>query len=159
MSIRLPPLGYSAQIKESKLNQIYLSEDVLVFLENIFKACNKHLGAPFGMCLQNVRLAKAREAMKNTPYSISEIAYMCGFTSLSTFSKVFKEKYCDTLTTFRKRAFGRDYSALNAMDTINCYNYRHTHPCNNCHPGKANEYKLRKSPTAAGCFSGFFQKN
>ena len=66
----------------------------------------KHLGAPFGMCLQNVRLAKAREAMKNTPYPITEIAYMCGFTSLSTFSKIFKEKYGDTPTTFRKKAFG-----------------------------------------------------
>ena len=66
----------------------------------------KHLGASFGVCLQNVRLAKAREAMKNTPYSITEIAYMCGFTSLSTFSKVFKEKYGDNPTTFRKKAFG-----------------------------------------------------
>ena len=66
----------------------------------------KHLGAPFGMCLRNVRLAKAREAMKNTPYSITEIAYMCGFVSLSTFSKVFKEKYGDTPTTYRKKVFG-----------------------------------------------------
>ena len=66
----------------------------------------KHLGASFGTCLRNVRLAKAREAMKNTPYSISEIACMCGFVSLSTFSKVFKEKYGDTPTTYRKKVFG-----------------------------------------------------
>lgn len=66
----------------------------------------KHLGAPFGMCLQNVRLSKAKDAMKNTPYSITEIAYMCGFTSLSTFSKVFKQKYGDTPTTYRKKMFG-----------------------------------------------------
>ena len=66
----------------------------------------KHLGAPFGICLRNVRLAKAKDAMKNTPYSITEIASMCGFTSLSTFSKVFKEKYGDTPTTYRKKVFG-----------------------------------------------------
>ena len=66
----------------------------------------KHLGAPFGICLRNVRLTKAKDAMKNTPYSITEIAYLCGFTSLSTFSKVFKEKYGDNPTTFRKKAFG-----------------------------------------------------
>ena len=34
------PLGHSVQIKESKLNQIYLPDDVLIFLENIFAACN-----------------------------------------------------------------------------------------------------------------------
>ena len=66
----------------------------------------KHLGAPFGMCLRNVRLSKAKDAMKNTPYSITEIAYLCGFTSLSTFSKVFKQKYGDTPTTYRKKMFG-----------------------------------------------------
>ena len=66
----------------------------------------KHLGAPFGMCLKDIRLAKAEEAMKNTPYSITEIAYMCGFTSLSTFSKAFKEKYGDNPTIYRKKQFG-----------------------------------------------------
>ena len=58
-----------------------------------YKLFRKHLGMSFRMCLRNVRMAKAEEALKNTSYTLSEIAYLCGFTSLSTFSKVFKETY------------------------------------------------------------------
>ncbi len=38
--VRFAPLDHSAQIEEAKLNQIYLPDDVLAFLENIFEACN-----------------------------------------------------------------------------------------------------------------------
>ncbi|MXZ09328.1 MAG: helix-turn-helix domain-containing protein [Gemmatimonadetes bacterium] len=47
--------------------------------------------------------AKAEEALKNTSYTLSEIAYLCGFASLSTFSKVFKEKYEVSPSTYRKK--------------------------------------------------------
>ena len=67
------------------------------------KLFKKHLGMPFRMCLRNVRLTKAEEALKNTSYTLSEIAYLCGFTSLSTFSKVFKEKYGVSPTPYRKK--------------------------------------------------------
>ncbi len=63
----------------------------------------KHLGAPFRMCLRNVRLSKAEAALKNTSYTLSEIAYLCGFASLSTFSKVFKEKYGNNPSVYRKK--------------------------------------------------------
>ena len=62
----------------------------------------KHLGASFRMCLRDVRLVKAEEPLKNTSYTLSEIAYLCGFASLSTFSRVFKEKYDDNPSTYRK---------------------------------------------------------
>ena len=63
----------------------------------------KHLGESFSSCLRNVRLAKAEEALKNTSAFVSEIAYRCGFASLSTFSKVFKAKYGNNPTTYRKK--------------------------------------------------------
>ena len=62
----------------------------------------KHLGESFSKSLRNVRVAKAEEALKNTTASISEIAYLCGFGSLSTFSKVFKEKYGNSPTKYRR---------------------------------------------------------
>ena len=52
----------------------------------------KYFGESFRMCLRNVRLTKAEEALKNTSDSISEIAHLCGFTSLSTFSKSFQSE-------------------------------------------------------------------
>ena len=68
-----------------------------------YKLFKKHLGMPYRMCLRNVRLAKAEEALKDTSYTLSEVAYRCGFASLSTFSKVFKEKYGVSPTTYRKK--------------------------------------------------------
>ncbi len=68
-----------------------------------YKLFKKHLGMPFRMCLRNVRLTKAEEALKNTSYTLSEIAYLCGFASLSTFSKFFKEKHGVSPTTYRKK--------------------------------------------------------
>ena len=68
-----------------------------------YKLFRKHLGMPFRMCLRNVRLTKAEEALKDTSYTLSEIAYLCGFASLSTFSRVFKEKYGVSPTTYRKK--------------------------------------------------------
>ena len=62
----------------------------------------KHLGESFSRSLRNVRVVKAEEALKNTTASISEIAYLCGFGSLSTFSKVFKEKYGNSPTKYRR---------------------------------------------------------
>ena len=67
------------------------------------KLFKKHLGMQFRMCLRNVRLTKAEEALKNTSHTLSEIAYLCGFASLSTFSKVFKETYGVSPTTYRKK--------------------------------------------------------
>ena len=75
------------------------------------KLFKKHLGMPFRMCLRNVRLTKAEKALKNTSYTLSEIAYLCGFTSLSTFSKVFKEKYGVSPTPYRKKvAIGTNFA-------------------------------------------------
>ena len=68
-----------------------------------YKLFKKHLGMSFRMYLRNVRLTKAEEALKNTSHTLSEIAYLCGFKSLSTFSKVFKEKYGVSPTAYRKK--------------------------------------------------------
>ena len=60
-----------------------------------------YLGESFTRSLRNVRLTKAEEALKNTTESISEVAYLCGFGSLSTFSKVFKKEYGSSPTKYR----------------------------------------------------------
>ena len=63
----------------------------------------KYFDKSFRMCLRNVRLTKAEEALKHTSDSISEIAYRCGFAYLSTFSRVFKATYGESPTTYRKK--------------------------------------------------------
>lgn len=47
------------------------------------------------------RLLKAKYLLKSTDLPISEIAFDCGFKTVSHFSKRFKEHYGDTPTSFR----------------------------------------------------------
>ncbi|MCE2438449.1 MAG: response regulator transcription factor [Candidatus Latescibacteria bacterium] len=67
-----------------------------------YRMFKQHLGESFSVRLRKIRLAKAEEALKNTTASVSEIAYQCGFASLSTFSKVFKAKFGRNPTTYRR---------------------------------------------------------
>ena len=67
-----------------------------------YRMFKQHLGESFSVRLRKIRLAKAEEALKNTTASVSEIAYQCGFASLSTFSKVFKAKVGRNPTTYRR---------------------------------------------------------
>lgn len=67
-----------------------------------YRMFKQHLGESFSVRLRRIRLAKAEDALKNTSASVSEIAYLCGFASLSTFSKVFKAKVGRNPTTYRR---------------------------------------------------------
>ena len=68
-----------------------------------YELFKKYFDKSFRMCLRNVRLTKAEEALKHTSDSISEIAYQCGFAYLSTFSRVFKATYGESPTTYRRK--------------------------------------------------------
>ena len=67
-----------------------------------YRMFRQHLGESFSVRLRRIRLAKSEQALKNSTASISEIAYQCGFASLSTFSKVFKAKIGLNPTTYRR---------------------------------------------------------
>ncbi|MDE2997541.1 MAG: DNA-binding response regulator [Gemmatimonadota bacterium] len=67
-----------------------------------YRMFKQHLGESFSVRLRKIRLAKAEDALKNTSASVSEVAYLCGFASLSTFSKVFKAKVGKNPTTYRR---------------------------------------------------------
>lgn len=67
-----------------------------------YRMFKQHLGESFSVRLRRIRLAKSEQALKNSTASISEIAYQCGFASLSTFSKVFKAKVGLNPTTYRR---------------------------------------------------------
>lgn len=52
-----------------------------------FKA---HTNQPFTVFLNNFRLDRAKELLKNSPESIQEVMYACGFRDAPYFSRVFK---------------------------------------------------------------------
>ena len=73
------------------------------FLNRMVTRCSRNIWERHSVRLRNIRLANAEEALKNTSSSASEIAYLCGFRTISTFSKAFKEKYGENPTTYGKK--------------------------------------------------------
>ena len=52
--------------------------------------------------ISDLKFSKAKQMIKNSVYSISEISRMCGFSSIHYFSRKFKEKYGVTPTSYAK---------------------------------------------------------
>lgn len=55
--------------------------------------------------LRERRLQKATELLKSQEYTVSQIAYMCGFSDSHYFSKVFKKHFGQSPTSYRKHIF------------------------------------------------------
>ena len=62
----------------------------------------KNLNTTPKQYISDLKFAKAKQMIKDSTYSISEIARICGFSSIHYFSRVFKEKYGITPTSYAK---------------------------------------------------------
>ena len=69
------------------------------YLGRIFKeqAC-----ISFREYLMNIRLEKARDLLKQTSKSVTEICFFCGFNEITYFNHVFKKKYMLSPSEYRK---------------------------------------------------------
>lgn len=63
----------------------------------------KRSGKTFVECLNDIRLDHASELLIETPQTIAEIAYGCGFNNLSYFNRIFKKKKGIPPKDFRKK--------------------------------------------------------
>ncbi len=110
----------------TKMQQRYdnelLGEIALYIQENIYSSINvedicqrfslsrssiqtlfaKNLNTSPKQYISDLKFAKAKQMIKESTYSISEIARICGFSSIHYFSRVFKEKYGVTPTSYAK---------------------------------------------------------
>jgi len=64
--------------------------------------------------LQKQRLSQARELLKHSNLSISEIAYRVGYLDVSYFSKLFRQFYSTTPRTFRASLRAKMFSIKKA---------------------------------------------
>lgn len=62
----------------------------------------KSTGMTLRQYLINYRMERAKKLLINTEYTINEVSEMCGFKTISYFSRLFKEKCETTPMTFRK---------------------------------------------------------
>jgi len=66
-------------------------------------------GTSFGNTLQQIRLAKAREMLRDERYNafrVCDVAWACGFSDHGHFSRKFKTQFGSTPTAFRKSTTG-----------------------------------------------------
>ncbi len=70
----------------------YLSREFSKYFDNL----------SFGDYMRKVRVEKAIELMRETPYSLTEIAYLTGFSDQSHFTRVFKKHTGKNPSAFKK---------------------------------------------------------
>ena len=79
-----------------------LSERLNIHPKVISETINRHLGQNFVSFINNYRIEKAKQLLKDQPhYKIAAIAYDCGFNSLSAFNLAFKNSTSRTPSEFR----------------------------------------------------------
>lgn len=81
----------SEHYSNSELKAIDLANYLQVPEYKIGEILKEHVGMSFKAFLNHTRIEAAKLYLKNSSYSISEIAYKTGFNSPSSFNRVFKE--------------------------------------------------------------------
>ncbi len=79
--------------EEINLNASYVSREFPKYFEN----------QNFGTYIRNARILKAKELFHMSEYSLTEIAYLTGFSDQSHFTRVFKQITGESPSAFRKK--------------------------------------------------------
>ncbi len=78
--------------KELAINPAYLSREFSKYFENL----------TFGDYIRKLRIEKAQNLIENTNHSLTEIAYLTGFSDQAHFSRIFKLHTGHTPSQFKK---------------------------------------------------------
>ena len=79
---------------ELEINPTYLSREFSKYFENL----------SFGEYIRKLRIEKAMHLMGTTDYSLTEIAYLTGFSDQSHFTRIFKKQTGQTPTIYKKNS-------------------------------------------------------
>lgn len=85
------------------INRDKLAKMVSIDRYNLSRAFNERIGQSLSSYLNNIRIRKAAELLKNPDLSITEIAYFIGFKSIEHFSRKFKHCYGVSPKGFREK--------------------------------------------------------
>ena len=82
----------------------YIAKYCNVSVSYLHKVYSKTFALGSAQALLNHRIAKAKDLLINTSYSLNEIAKLCGFNSQSYFSGCFKRKVGASPKEFRNNS-------------------------------------------------------
>lgn len=77
---------------ELEINSAYLSREFSKYFENL----------SFGEYIRKMRIEKAMHLMETTKYSLTEIAYLTGFSDQSHFTRIFKKQTGQLPSSYKK---------------------------------------------------------
>jgi AraC-like DNA-binding protein len=81
-----------------------ISKDLNISPSYLSREFSKYFGElSFGEYIQQQRIAKAKELMDNATHSLTEIAYLTGFSDQSHFTRIFKKITGQNPSGFRKK--------------------------------------------------------
>lgn len=80
--------------KELNINPAYLSREFSKYFEDL----------SYGEYIRKLRIEKASELLAHSNHSLTEIAYLTGFSDQSHFTRIFKKIMGENPSTFRKRS-------------------------------------------------------
>ena len=95
-------LAYMYAHYHEKITVEDISKHVAISRSECFRCFKRVTGKKPVEYLNDYRLLKAAQLIRETEKSIEEISSICGFASASFFGKVFKEKYGKTPMQFRR---------------------------------------------------------
>ncbi|WP_299033683.1 helix-turn-helix domain-containing protein [uncultured Anaerococcus sp.] len=87
----LAMINYIKNNYQDKISISDLSKELAYSESMLNRKFKKEVHLTFNEYLNRYRINKAIELLENSDYNISEIAYMCGYSSAKYFSRVFKK--------------------------------------------------------------------
>ena len=95
-------LNYIDKNYTHKLTLAGVSEQFNLSTSYLCRLFKNSTGTNFSDYLISIRLQQVKYLLSSSEYSISDIAYECGFENLRTFNRIFKNKNDITPTEFRR---------------------------------------------------------
>lgn len=89
-------------LEDASFNAKNLSQALALSESQLYRKLKAITNYSTAIFIRNIRLNRAKELLETTSKSVSEIAYEVGFNDPKWFSKVFKETFDKTPTSFRK---------------------------------------------------------
>ncbi|MDX3913946.1 MAG: chromate resistance protein [Pseudosphingobacterium sp.] len=89
---------------DTNLSQRVLSKELDIspsYLSRIFSKYFENMS--FGEYVRKQRIEKAKELMQSNHYSLTEIAFLCGFSDQSHFARIFKKETGTNPSEYRKK--------------------------------------------------------
>jgi AraC-like DNA-binding protein len=75
---------------------------MLLSQSQLFRKLKALTGRSVAIHIRGIRLQKSRELLQNSEFTISEVAYDCGFTDPAYFSRTFSKEFGRAPSSFRR---------------------------------------------------------